>query len=201
MTIARLSDALMPLRCTSGQVPSEQVVVFATDSYVDQAVLSSSLHRTWVIKYSGAMRTHPRYSPSDVFLTFPRPHPTERLAEFGKTLDRERREVMLRRDLGLTRLYNFVNNPDIIDSADTDVARIRQIHVELDGAVMAAYGWDDVPLDYGFHTYRQMRRWTISPKARVEILDRLLEENHSRAAGQGEAPLPAEAEYIEGEDG
>ncbi len=62
---------------------------------------------------------------------------------------------------------------------------MRAIHVELDQAVMDAYGWTDVPLDHGFHTYRQMQRWTVSPAARVEILDRLLEENHRRAATQG----------------
>ena len=70
---------------------------------------------------------------------------------------------MLRRDLGLTKLYNLVNDPDIADSADADVARMREIHVELDQAVMDAYGWGDVPLDHGFHTYRQMRRWTVQP--------------------------------------
>jgi hypothetical protein len=63
-----------------------------------------------------------------------------------------------------------------------EVARIRALHVELDEAVMHAYGWSDIPLDHGFHTYRQMERWTVSPAARVEILDRLLEENHRRAA-------------------
>ncbi len=107
---------------------------------------------------------------------------------------------MLRRDLGLTKLYNLVNDPDVTDSADADIARLRQIHVDLDEAVMSAYGWDDVPLDHGFHTYRQMRRWTVSPTARVEILDRLLAENHRRAAAQGEVPAPAEADEIEGED-
>ena len=61
---------------------------------------------------------------------------------------------------------------------------MRAIHVELDEAVMDAYGWSDVPLDHGFHTYRQMERWTVSPAARVEILDRLLEENHRRAAAE-----------------
>jgi len=45
-----------------------------------------------------------------------------------------------------------------------------------------------------------MRRWTVSPTARVEILDRLLEENHRRAAAQGEAARPADADEIEGED-
>ena len=49
-------------------------------------------------------------------------------------------------------------------------------------------------LDHGFHTYRQMRRWTVSPAARVEILDRLLAENLKRAEAQGEAPPPTEDE-------
>jgi hypothetical protein len=103
---------------------------------------------------------------------------------------------MLRRDLGLTKLYNLVNDPNYTDD---DIKRIREIHVELDRAVMDAYGWGDVPLDHGFHTYRQMQRWTVSPEARVKILDLLLEENLRRAAAQGEAPPPAEDED-EGDD-
>ncbi len=103
---------------------------------------------------------------------------------------------MLRRELGLTKLYNLVNDPDY---ADDDIDRMREIHVELDTAVMDAYGWGDVALDHGFHTYRQMQRWTVSPAARVEILDRLLEENLRRAAAQGEAPPPADDED-EGDD-
>ena len=134
------------------------------------------------------MRTDINYSPSDVFETFPRPHLTEEseraLEAIGRTLDEERREIMLRRELGLTRLYNRVNDPALADSADPDVARLRVIHRELDEAVMAAYGWDDVPLDHGFHEYRKMTRWTISPAARVEVLDRLLALNHERAAAQ-----------------
>lgn len=89
---------------------------------------------------------------------------------------------MVRRDLGLTKLYNLVNDPV---RTEADVARLREIHVELDQAVMDAYGWSDIPLGHGFHTYRQMQRWTVSSAARVEILDRLLEENHRRAAAQG----------------
>ena len=127
-----------------------------------------------------------------MFVTFPRPEATDWLDAIGRTLDTERREIMLRRQLGLTKLYNLVNDPDITDAADPDVARMRAIHVELDNAVMAAYGWSDVPLDHGFHTYRQMQRWTVSPAARVEILDRLLAENHRRAALQGAAPAAAE---------
>ncbi len=199
VAIAVVSKTVMPMRVPTGQVFSNKVIVFATGSYAEQAVLSSSIHQMWVIKYSATMRTDVSYSPSDVFLTFPRPKPTHILADAGQALNRERREIMLRRELGLTKLYNLVNDPDTPDSADPDVARLRAIHVELDEAVMAAYGWSDVPLEHGFHTYRQMQRWTVCPTARVEVLDRLLEENHRRAVLQGEAPPPAEAED-EGED-
>ena len=120
-----------------------------------------------------------------MFETFPRPRPTAWLEAIGRTLDVERREIMARRDLGLTKLYNLANDPAIPDSGDHDVARIRAIHVEVDDAVKDAYGWSDISVDHGFHTYRQMERWTVSPTARVEILDRLLEENHRRAAAQG----------------
>ena len=95
----------------------------------------------WAIKYGSAMRNDPRYTPSDVFVTFPRPEPTDRVAEVGRTLDIERREIMLRRELGLTKLYNLVNDPDYTDD---DIKRMREIHVELDHAVMDAYGWGDV---------------------------------------------------------
>jgi hypothetical protein len=94
---------------------------------------------------------------------------------------------MLRRQLGLTKLYNLVNDPTITDAADPNVARLRAIHIEIDEAVVEAYGWSDIALDHGFHTYRQMERWTVSPAARVEILDRLLEENHRRAAAEAAA--------------
>jgi len=163
-------------------------VTLHTDRFDDQAVLSSSAHQLWAIRFGSTLGTEVRYTPSDVFETFPRPEPTAIAAESGRTLDIERREVMIRRSLGLTRLYNLINDPDISDVSDPDVARMRQIHVELDHAVMAAYGWDDVTLGHGFHTYRQMTRWTVSAAARVEILDRLLEENHRRAALQGDGP-------------
>jgi hypothetical protein len=199
LAISLVSKTVMPVRVRTRQVFSHALAVFATDSFADQAVLSSSLHQMWAIKYGSTLETRFRYTPSDGFETFPRPQMTDWLAEIGEVLDDKRREIMLRRDLGLTKLYNLVNDSDTPDSMDADVARMRQIHVGLDRAVMDAYGWNDVELDHGFHTYRQMQRWTVSPAARVEILDRLLEENHRRAAAQGDAPPPADADD-EGDD-
>jgi hypothetical protein len=97
---------------------------------------------------------------------------------------------MQRRDLSLTKLYKLVNDSDIVDSADPDVARLREIHVAVDEAVLEAYGWSEIPLDYGFHTYRDVEWWTVSPVARIAILDRLLEENHRRAAEEALATKP-----------
>jgi hypothetical protein len=190
LVIARVSKSVMPMRIATGLIPSEQLVVFATDSYVDQALLSSAVHQLWAITYSSTMGVGTRYAPSDVFETFPRPKSTGWLQQLGRRLDDDRREVMLRRGLGLTRLYNLVNDPQITEASDPDVARMRAIHVELDEAVMDAYGWSDVRLDHGFHTYRQVERWTVSPAARVEILDRLLEEDHRRAAEEAAAAKP-----------
>ncbi|MGV1007206.1 MAG: Eco57I restriction-modification methylase domain-containing protein [Dermatophilaceae bacterium] len=201
LVIARVSKTVMPWRIPTGLVCSDATVVLASESFGDQAVLSSSVHQLWAITYGSGMRNDPRYTPSDVFDTFPRPEPTDDLERLSRVLDEERREMMLRRQLGLTKLYNLVNDPEVRDTDDPDVARLRAIHVELDNAVMAAYGWGDVPLDHGFHTYRQMRRWTVSPAARVEILDRLLEENHRRAARQGAPPPADDEDATEPDDG
>jgi hypothetical protein len=184
LVITRHSKTVMPVRASTAQIPSDATVVFATDSYVDQCVLSSSLHQLWAIKYGSGIRTDPRYTPSDVFETFPRPQSTTPLAEVGGILDAERREIMIRRNWGLTGLYNLVNDPSI--RGDVDVDRVRRILIDADQAVLAAYGWDDIPLEHGFNTYRQMERFTISPVARVELFDRLLEENHRRARYEGQ---------------
>jgi hypothetical protein len=191
LVIARVSKTVMPLRVPTGQVTSEQTVVFASDRYGDQAVLSSSLHQLWAITYGSGMRNDPRYTPSDVFETYPRPEITPELEEIGKTLDRERREIMHRRDLGLTKLYNLVNDPELSSQEDGDVGRIREIHVDLDHRVMAAYGWNRVPLDHGHHSYRRLTRWTVSPAARVELLDLLLQENHDRHDREVPPRLPS----------
>ena len=190
LVVARVSKTVMPMRVPTDPVMSDATVVFATDSYSEQAVLSSSLHQAWAIKNGSGMRGDPRYTPSDVFETFPRPEPTPELEAIGRTLDTERREIMLRRELGLTKLYNLINDPGLEAGIDPDVDRMRAVHVELDAAVAAAYGWDDLDLTHGFHSYRKMTRWTVPPATRVEILDRLLEENHRRAASEA-ASLPA----------
>ncbi|WGY02172.1 SAM-dependent DNA methyltransferase [Nocardioides sp. QY071] len=184
LAITVVSKTVMPVRVSTDCVFSLAVCVFAQDSYAFQAIVSSAFHQAWAIKYGSAMKSDPRYVPSDTFETFPRPTATDALTASGRALEEERKEIMVRRGLGLTALYNLVNSPQVI--GDPDVDRLRDLHVEIDAVTLGAYGWDDVPLGHGFYAYRQMERWTVSPAARVEIFDRLLKLNHERARAEGQ---------------
>lgn len=99
LVIALVSKAVMPVRVPTRQMFAHKLGVFATDSSVDQAVLSSSFHQMWAIKFGSTLESRVNYSPSDVFETFPRPEPTAPLELVGRTLDEVRRDIMLRRDL------------------------------------------------------------------------------------------------------
>ncbi|MCU1490268.1 MAG: hypothetical protein JWM85_1673, partial [Acidimicrobiaceae bacterium] len=179
VAIARVSNAMMPIRMPTGEVFSDQVVVLALDDYSSFATLSSSMHSTWVLRYTSTMRTDVRYAASDVFLTLPRPESTSELEALGRRLDETRRDLMLSRSWGLTKTYNRVHDPDNHEPA---IVELRDIHVAIDEAVMRAYGWEGLDLKIGHHPTKIGIRWTVSKEARFELLDRLLEENHRRYA-------------------
>jgi len=178
LAISLVGSVLLPVRVPTSQVFSHACGVFAFDNFASLALLSSNAHQSWVIRYTSTLETRIRYAPSDVFLTFPRPHLTDDLEVLGETLDEERRKLMLGRTLGLTKLYNLVHDPAVADPA---IEGLRDIHREIDLAVLAAYGWGDLDPAVGHHKTKIGVRWTFSPAARYELLDRLLIENHRRA--------------------
>jgi hypothetical protein len=188
LAIALVSKIVLPVRVPAGQVFSHQTAVFATDDAADLALLSSAPHYWWAITHASTLETRIRYTPSDVFDTFARPVSTDRMRIVGEELDRDRRDFMLGRQLGLTQTYNLIHEPAV---ADTEVAHLRALHAEIDEAVCAAYGWDDLLLDHSHYDTRQGVRWTVSPAARLELLDRLLELNHSRYAEEQAASTAA----------
>ena len=71
LVIAITSKSLMPVRVSTRQIMTNATCVFTTDSFARQAMLSSSPHQLWVITHGSAMKTDPRYTPSDVYETFP----------------------------------------------------------------------------------------------------------------------------------
>jgi hypothetical protein len=179
IAITITSKTVQPMVVETGVVFGHKLVVFAFDSDAEFGILSSSLHREWVIARGSTMRTDPNYSPSDCFETFVQPVLGQDIGSLGGQLHTHRSALMLDRQEGLTATYNRVHDPD--EHAD-DIVRLREIHVELDCAVRDAYGWDDLDLGHDFHETKFGIRYTFAPVPRQEVLDRLLELNHERYA-------------------
>ncbi|CAL9504256.1 Eco57I restriction-modification methylase domain-containing protein [Streptomyces sp. enrichment culture] len=177
VVIALVSKTATPVRQPTGQVFSHMLGVFATDSAAELAVLSSSFHYWWAIHRASSLKGDLRYTPSDVYETFPRPDQTPRLLASGEALESTQRAVMSSRVMGLTSLYNRVHTES---ETHTDIQAVRHSHVEVDQATADAYGWTDIDLKHGFYETRQGPRFTIAPDVQTEILDRLLELNHAR---------------------
>ena len=180
LALSLVSNVVLPVRVPTDQVFAHACGVFALDGFADLAVLSSSAHFVWVVRYASTMRTDIRYAPSDVFLTLPRPGNTPTLEKLGERLDGRRRDLMLSRSWGLTTTYRAVHNPAV---RDAEIVELREIHEAIDHAVLDAYGWDLDP-QVGHHPTKIGTRWTVSREARFELLDLLLEENHRRRAAE-----------------
>lgn len=194
IAMAKVSATLMPALVSAKQVLDAKLVVFASDSRALLSILSSTMHRSFAIKYGTTMRTDATYTPRTVFEPFPLPPLTPELEELGELL--LARQMLARDALGLgnTALYNRVNSPS--DATDL-VQSLRDVHQLIDVAVASAYGWQGIDLELGFHEYRGVRRLSFRPNARVEILDRVLEENHRRAAIEARS-VPTYANRVKG---
>ncbi len=78
--LSRVGKTVLPLFVRTGQTFADTVVVFAYDDDFHFGVLTSALHWWWVIQYASTMRTDIRYTPTDVFETFPQPTSSEAVA-------------------------------------------------------------------------------------------------------------------------
>jgi hypothetical protein len=110
---------------------------------------------------------------------FPFPPAVSELESISEGYHKHRRDIMTARREGLTTTYNRFHTPHEVSH---DIATLRTLHVEMDHAVAAAYGWTDLDLGHGFHETKQGIRYTISEAARRTVLDRLLALNHERYA-------------------
>lgn len=159
-----------------------------------------------------SMKDDLRYNPTDCFSTFPLPLAGEHEGSesSGSIYFEHREQVMLENAEGLTKTYNRFHDPN----EDSDiVARLRQLHSEMDRAVFRAYGWDDLAeratceflLDFEededeeSETGRASRRrkpyrYRWPDEFRDEVLARLLELNATRADEERRQGLAAEAE-------
>ena len=144
------------------------------------------------------MKDDARYIPSDCFQTFPFPPNWEtnpELETIGKTYYEYRAQLMVQNNQGLTDTYNRFHDPD---EDNPDIFKLRQLHAEMDKAVLAAYGWDDINptceflLDYeeeesveeGTRSRKKPYRYRWTEDTHDEVLTRLLALNKERAQAE-----------------
>jgi hypothetical protein len=199
---SRVSELHAMVFVPVGWIYNEALVVFAFDDDYHFALLQSSVHEAWVWRQASSLESRNRYTPTDCFDTFPFP-PAEykyrtssleellqrpafgRAAHIGAEYHEHRRQIMLTRNLGLTKTYNLFHDPECTDA---DIVRLRELRAAMDQAILACYGWEDVDLKHGFcPNDRGQMRYTISGEARREILMRLVELNLTLSREEGEA--------------
>lgn len=192
VAMARSSRLVMPAFVQTGPVLNEKVVVFAYSDSGHFGLLSSCFHWWWARDRTGPLATGsvPNYAPTDVFETFPQPpqrgYSWDQVGHAGDKLDTFRSRFMTSAGLGLGKTYNRIHDPD---DGDASVAQLREMHVDLDIKVRDSYGWGDLELDHHHWETPQGMRFTVSPEAKDELLDRLLALNHERYAAEVAAGL------------
>ena len=102
----------------------------------------------------------------------------------GKDYYECRADLMVQNDEGLTKIYNRFHDPD---EQSKGILKLRELHAEMDRAVLDAYGWDDIPVECEFivdyeveegKTIPWKYRW--SDEVQDEVFVRLLELNQER---------------------
>ncbi|MCB1275878.1 DNA methyltransferase [Prosthecobacter sp.] len=180
-------------------VPDAKIVAIALDDIFYLSVLSSSVHGLWAERTGVRMGVGNdlNYNHAYCFNKFPFPALEEgalkqRIRELGERLDAHRkRQQALHPDLTLTGMYNVLEKLRAGDALTPKervthdqglVSVLKQIHDELDAAVLEAYGW--VPdLEGPFPLADRLAEKNAHAEAiEQEILTRLVALNHERAA-------------------
>lgn len=187
-------------RISTEQVFAHTLCLLAYSNWAPFAALQSRIHEIWARFFSSTLEDRLRYAPSDCFETFPFPlgYETDAALEAaGQIYHDHRAALMVEADEGMTRTYNRFH-----DEAERrpPIQRLRELHDEMDRAVLRAYGWDDLaerlrpvfltPETEDDHTYQGRYFWPA--EERDLVLSRLLALNaqrHAEEVAAGIAPL------------
>jgi hypothetical protein len=191
----------------ANSVYANTVDVVSFSNFAPFAVLQSRIHEVWARFFSSSMKDDLRYTPSDCFRTFPFPEDFETdgtLEATGEAYHAFRAELMINRDEGLTKTYNRFH---ACGENTPDIARLRELHAEMDQAVLRAYGWNDLASRAVPEFIEQDADEGKKPKTRLDwpaefkdgVLAKLLGLNAERAAAERAAGLTAAAEEVEDE--
>ncbi len=136
-------------------LPDNMLVNMALDDAYFLGVLSSRIHVTWALASGGTLEDRPRYNKTRCFEPFPFPDASEaqrdRIRDLAESLDAHRkRQQELHPGLTMTQMYNVLEklrSDEELDARERAayeqglVSVLRQIHDDIDAAVMDAYGW------------------------------------------------------------
>ncbi|WP_296753272.1 DNA methyltransferase [Thiobacillus sp.] len=144
-------------------LPDQALICIALDDAYALGVLSSRVHGVWALAAGGRLGVgnDPRYNKTRCFEPFPFPAATPeqqaRIRKLAEDLDAHRkRQQVAHPALTLTGMYNVLaklRSGEALAARDKLiheqglVAVLKQLHDELDEAVLAAYGWSDLPDD------------------------------------------------------
>jgi len=198
LAIARVTKPFAPVFVPTGKVYNEKTVVFPMADYGTFAVIQSRIHEVWARSFSATLADRLQYSPVDSFETYPFPSVDAPTSRLGGTYHDFRADLMIRNNEGLTATYNRFHDPN---ERSRDILRLRELHDELDRAVLETYGWTDLRptceflLDYedeedeeetASRRRRKPWRYRWPDEFRDEVLARLLELNRQRAIEEGQ---------------
>jgi hypothetical protein len=183
LAISQNTKHLSVSRVPTSAVYNHKVKILFFESYAELATLQSTIHDVWARWCSGTLGASTlSYSTSAVLEPWPMPQPTGDLELAGNRYNTLRDKLREQEFVGLTDLYNRFHDPS--DLSERIVA-LRDLHRELDVAVLRAYGWTDIELDLDFRELSYLPesdrvRLTVSEGARSELLKRLTKLNHER---------------------
>jgi hypothetical protein len=212
LVLSRVSPQLAIGRVSSKLVFAETIVVLTYPNLGPFAVLQSRVHEIWARYFSSTLGNTLRYAPSDCFETFPFPSGYESvsiLEKVGQAYHDHRAALMAAANEGMTKTYNRFHKSEEGGEA---IQRLRELHNEMDRAVLGAYGWYDLAAELrpeflteeteNDHTYQNRYFWLAEGRDRV--LARLLAlnaERHDEEVAEGRAPARAQARDTDNEDG
>ncbi|ELQ8317913.1 class I SAM-dependent DNA methyltransferase [Pseudomonas aeruginosa] len=185
----------------SAILPDNMLINIASDDAVNLGILSSRLHVVWALAAGGRLGVgnDPRYNKTRCFETFPFPDATPeqqiQIRELAERLDAHRKRQQAQHpELTLTGMYNVLEklrSGEPLTAKDKTiheqglVSLLRELHDELDKAVFAAYGWDDLAeqlVGKPGATTPLPDKPEAQAEAEEELLRRLVALNAERAA-------------------
>jgi hypothetical protein len=138
-------------------VPDATLVVVALEDAYFLGILSSQIHICWALAAGGRLGVgnDPRYNQTRCFDPCPFPDATPKqkqtIRNLSEKLDAHRKRVQAQHpDVSITGMYNLLEklragqpftNKDREYNDKALVSTLKQIHDELDAAVLDAYGW------------------------------------------------------------